>query len=191
MINVHGDIKYIERRYIMSKKKHEEFINVEETAEEVTETEAEETAEEVTETETEETAEEVTETETEETGVIAGEVVINQNDIISDEEAAELSEDEVIDVEGTVTVVDDSTEEEAETEIEETTEEIELDEEVFAKVTCYGVNIRKEANTNAEVLKVAYKDNVVTILEVASEDFVKVKFDDVVGYCMSKFLKKM
>ena len=150
----------------MSKKKHEEFINVEETAEEVTDTE------------TEETTEEATETEAEETGVIAGEVIINQNDIISEEEAAELSEDE-------------TNEEEAETEAEENSDEVEPDEEVFAKVTCYGVNIRKEANTNAEVLKVAYKDNIVTILEVASEDFVKVKFDDVVGYCMSKFLKKM
>ena len=80
---------------------------------------------------------------------------------------------------------------------EEVIEEVPVQEEVVEEpinskgvVICGRLNVRKEASKNSEILTVVPKDLIMTICDLnASEDFYKVLFGDIEGYCMKKFIK--
>lgn len=86
--------------------------------------------------------------------------------------------------------------------VEETTEEVvkeepDVEEEkpvkakILAKPTCAMLNVRAEANADAEIISLIDMSTKVAILEPKAKDgFFKVQLETgLEGYCMAKFLK--
>lgn len=105
-------------------------------------------------------------------------------------------EDEPV-LEETIEEVDETVEEPIETleEVEEIVEEpVETIEEVpeqdvKATVTAGKLNVRKEPNSNAEIVMVVNKNDVFTVLdEVDNYYFIKIN-DNISGYCVKDFMK--
>ena len=110
-------------------------------------------------------------------------------------EVENLEEEPVL--EETIEEVDETVEEPIETieEVDETVEEpVEAIEEVpeqdvKATVTAGKLNVRKEPNSNAEIIMVVSKNDVFTVLdEVDNYYFIKIN-DNISGYCVKDFMK--
>lgn len=110
-------------------------------------------------------------------------------------EVENLEEEPVL--EETIEEVEETVEEPIETleEVEEIVEEpIETIEEVpeqdvKATVTAGKLNVRKEPNSNAEIIMVVNKNDVFTVLdEVDNYYFIKIN-DNISGYCVKDFMK--
>lgn len=70
----------------------------------------------------------------------------------------------------------------------ETVEEV-PEQEVKATVTAGKLNVRKEPNSNAEIIMVVNKNDVFTVLdEVNNYYFIKIN-DNISGYCVKDFMK--
>lgn len=110
-------------------------------------------------------------------------------------EVENLEEEPVL--EETIEEVEETVEEPIETleEVEEIVEEpVETIEEVpeqdvKATVTAGKLNVRKEPNSNAEIIMVVNKNDVFTVLdEVNNYYFIKIN-DNISGYCVKDFMK--
>ena len=110
-------------------------------------------------------------------------------------EVENLEEEPVL--EETIEEVEETVEEPIETleEVEETVEEpIETieevpEQEVKATVIAGKLNVRKEPNSNAEIVMVVNKNDVFTVLdEVDNYYFIKIN-DNISGYCVKDFMK--
>lgn len=110
-------------------------------------------------------------------------------------EVENLEEEPVL--EETIEEVEETVEEPIETleEVEEIVEEpVETIEEVpeqdvKATVTAGKLNVRKEPNSNAEIIMVVNKNDVFTVLdEVDNYYFIKIN-DNISGYCVKDFMK--
>lgn len=110
-------------------------------------------------------------------------------------EVENLEEEPVL--EETIEEVDETVEEPIETieEVEEIVEEpVETieevpEQEVKATVIAGKLNVRKEPNSNAEIVMVVNKNDVFTVLdEVDNYYFIKIN-DNISGYCVKDFMK--
>lgn len=110
-------------------------------------------------------------------------------------EVENLEEEPVL--EETIEEVEETVEEPVETveEVEEIIEEpVETieelpEQEVKATVTAGKLNVRKEPNSNAEIVMVVNKNDVFTVLdEVDNYYFIKIN-DNISGYCVKDFMK--
>ena len=110
-------------------------------------------------------------------------------------EVENLEEEPVL--EETIEEVDETVEEpietleEVEEIVEETVETIEEvpEQEVKATVIAGKLNVRKEPNSNAEIVMVVNKNDVFTVLdEVNNYYFIKIN-DNISGYCVKDFMK--
>lgn len=110
-------------------------------------------------------------------------------------EVENLEEEPVL--EETIEEVDETLEEPIETleEVEEIVEEpVETieevpEQEVKATVIAGKLNVRKEPNSNAEIVMVVNKNDVFTVLdEVDNYYFIKIN-DNISGYCVKDFMK--
>lgn len=110
-------------------------------------------------------------------------------------EVENLEEEPVL--EETIEEVDETVEEPIETleEVEEIVEEpVETieevpEQEVKATVIAGKLNVRKEPNSNAEIVMVVNKNDVFTVLdEVNNYYFIKIN-DNISGYCVKDFMK--
>ena len=91
-----------------------------------------------------------------------------------------------------------SAQEEVSEETEDTTEENTQEETTSSEATSTAVNkkmkltdavrIRKERSTDCEVLKTAYKNEIVKVLESYSDGWSKVDYNGTEGYCKTEFL---
>ncbi len=98
--------------------------------------------------------------------------------------SAEAEEETEEETEETTEAAEETTEEEEEEETEEATSE-----EVNKKMKLTdAVRIRKERSTDSDILKLAYKNEIVKVIENYSDGWSKVDYNGTVGYCKTNFL---
>lgn len=100
--------------------------------------------------------------------VVNEDIVIEEEAVLTDAEVEELNEEDVMDV--------------------EVTEDGSLTEGVITG--CSKLNVRSEAKTDSDVIRVLNKgDKVTIILDESTEDFYRVSIETTEGFCMKKFIE--
>lgn len=113
--------------------------------------------------------------------VVNNEVQVNEADVVNVTPVNEIPEDEKV-VDG-VNII-------TEVEKPEEPEEPEVKHAEGTVVGCSRLNVRKEPNTDAKVIRIFNKGDFVAVdLENSTEDFYKVSTPSGEGYCMKNFIE--